>query len=44
MLAKHGPPVEVSLAEQGQFLRMWEFKIAKAQQFAVITQEQISSG
>lgn len=35
---------EVSLAEQGQFLPMREFKIAQAQQFAVKTQEQISSG
>lgn len=42
--AKHGPTAEVSLAEQGQFPPMWEFKRAQAQQFAVIGQEQISSG
>lgn len=42
--AKYGPTAEVSLAEQGQFLPMWEFKIAQAQQFAVIAQEQVSSG
>lgn len=42
--AKHAPTAEVSLAEQGQFLPVWEFKIAQAQQFAVLAQEQISSG
>lgn len=42
--AKHGPTAEVSLAEQGQFLLMWEFKTAQAQQSAVIAQEQIRSG
>lgn len=42
--AKHSPIAEVSLAEQEQCLPTWEFKTAQAQQFAVIAQEQISSG